>query len=83
METHPLLLLWPPGMRRADAAAPEGAATACPACRGVGGSGRYIRFLTLGGVLWRFATARRRRGRFVPEGPAAGYQRLAGQDARQ
>ncbi|KAL4431056.1 hypothetical protein ABPG75_006312 [Micractinium tetrahymenae] len=54
-----------------------------PRLRGVKGSGRYIHFLTLGGVLWRFATPRRRRGRFVPEGPAVGgYQRLAGGEAQ-
>lgn len=59
------------------------AATACPACRGVKGSGCYIRFLTMAGVLWRFVTARKRRGRFVPEGPVGGYERLAGQEARR
>ncbi|KAL4425087.1 hypothetical protein ABPG77_010401 [Micractinium sp. CCAP 211/92] len=54
-----------------------------PRLRGVKGSGCYIRFLTMAGVLWRFVTARKRRGRFVPEGPVGGYERLAGQEARQ
>ncbi|KAL6065731.1 Chlorophyll(Ide) b reductase NYC1, chloroplastic [Balamuthia mandrillaris] len=35
-----------------------------PRIRGVRGSGRYIRFLTLDGVLWRFLTAWKRRNRF-------------------
>lgn len=54
-----------------------------PRLRGVKGTGRYIRFLTMAGVLWRFITSRGRRGRFVAEGPAGGYELLAGQEARQ
>lgn len=56
------------------------APTVCPTCptslcRGVTGQGAYIKFLTPAGAAWRFLTARRRRGRFVPEG-TAGYQQL-------
>lgn len=51
-----------------------------PPCRGVQGNGEYIKYLTMWGVLYRFATASRRRNRFVPEGSAIGtapgYQRL-------
>ena len=56
-------------------------------CRGAQGQGQYIKYLTMRGVLWRFATARRRKGRFVPEGSGGGggggggYQRLAAHDA--
>lgn len=48
------------------------------ACRGVTGQGAYIKFLKPAGAAWRFLTARRRRGRFVPEGAstAAEYQPL-------
>eukprot|EP00887_Chlorella_sp_A99_P003581 scaffold7.g3581.t1 len=47
------------------------AAWLVPCMRGVSGSGRRLAFLTLAGVAWRFATAWRRRGRFVPEGGLA------------
>ena len=53
-------------------------------CRGVSGNGAYIKFLTLPGALWRFATAHRRRGRFVPEdsggGRGDGYEPLQAQE---
>lgn len=49
------------------------------------GQGAYIKFLTPAGAAWRFLTARRRRGRFVPEVSGAGeYQQLpsGGSDSR-
>uniref|UniRef100_A0A061S1B8 Chlorophyll(Ide) b reductase n=1 Tax=Tetraselmis sp. GSL018 TaxID=582737 RepID=A0A061S1B8_9CHLO len=38
-----------------------------PRMRGAAGTGGYFRFLTAPGVLWRFATAWRRRDRLLPE----------------
>lgn len=37
-------------------------------CRGVEGSGRYLRYLTVTEVLRRYATAGQRKSRFIPEG---------------
>ena len=50
--------------------------------RGVTGQGAYIKFLTPAGAAWRFVTARRRRGRFVPEGASTAeeYQPLPGSE---
>ncbi|PSC73722.1 chlorophyll(ide) b reductase chloroplastic [Micractinium conductrix] len=60
----------------------EVAAWLVPRMRGARGSGSYIRYLTMPGVVWRFLTSSRRRGRFVPEGSAAaGYARLPAQAA--
>lgn len=52
------------------------AAWLVPRLRGARGSGAYIKYLTPAGAAWRFATACRRRGRFVAEGSSATYQRL-------
>ncbi|PRW60445.1 putative chlorophyll(ide) b reductase chloroplastic [Chlorella sorokiniana] len=45
----------------------EVAAWLVPRMRGVEGSGRYIRYLTIPEVLRRYATASQRKGRFIPE----------------
>ncbi|EIE25018.1 NAD(P)-binding protein [Coccomyxa subellipsoidea C-169] len=42
------------------------AAWMVPRMRGVRGSGKYFKFLTTRGVIWRFLTAKGRKGRFLP-----------------
>ena len=51
-----------PGMTGSPAKRQACVLTQCPVMR---------RFLTPSGVVWRMVTARRRRGRFLPEGPKA------------
>ncbi len=50
------------------------------ACRGVGGNGTYFAYMTPAVVAWRFLTAKKRKGRWVPEEGvstiAGGYERL-------
>ncbi|KAK9846582.1 hypothetical protein WJX81_007004 [Elliptochloris bilobata] len=46
------------------------AAWLVPRMRGVAGNGRHFKYLTARGALWRFLTASRRRGRFLPEASA-------------